>query len=115
MPLFQEIPRHIDTLMKQTGLEKSDINSVELIGGTSRIPIVNKIVKEYFEGIEVGSHMNGDEAMALGSSYRAANLSITFRVKRVEVDDGFTEPVKVEIKQGGETVKEVLKTGCNHG
>jgi molecular chaperone DnaK (HSP70) len=31
-----------------------------MIGGASRIPMISKVLKEHFEGIEVGSHINGD-------------------------------------------------------
>ena len=70
---------------------------MEVIGGTSRIPKVNRILKEFFDPIEVGAHINGDEAMAFGAALRAANLSIAFRVKQLHMYDGFEEPVKVLI------------------
>lgn len=60
-----------------------------MIGGASRIPLVSKIVKDHFDGVEVGSHINGDQAMAFGASLRAANLSIAFRVKQLHFYDGF--------------------------
>ena len=38
--------------------------------------------------MEVGAHINGDEAMAFGCALRAANLSLTFRVKQLHFYDG---------------------------
>lgn len=64
------------------------MHSVEIIGGASRIPIVNKLVKDFFDPVQVGSHINGDEAMAYGAALRAANLSIAFRVKQLHFYDG---------------------------
>ncbi len=46
--------------LDKAGLKKDDIQSVEVIGGSSRIPLVNKILKDFFDPIEVGSHINGD-------------------------------------------------------
>lgn len=76
-----------------------------MIGGASRIPLVSKIVKEHFNGIEVGSHINGDEAMAFGSSLRAANLSIAFRVKQLHFYDGFEKDIKCVISLNDEIIE----------
>ncbi len=65
-----------------------------MIGGASRIPLVSKIVKDHFDGVEVGSHINGDQAMAFGASLRAANLSIAFRVKQLHFYDGFEKDIR---------------------
>ena len=81
----------------QAGISKSDIHSVEVIGGASRIPLIGKILKEFFDPIEVGSHINGDESMAFGAALRAANLSIAFRVKQLHFYDGNPEPVRAVI------------------
>jgi hypoxia up-regulated 1 len=70
---------------------------VEIIGGASRTPTINKIVKEFFDPVEVGSHINGDESMAFGGALRAANLSIAFRVKQLHFYDGYPEPVRAVV------------------
>lgn len=67
---------------------------MEIVGGASRIPLVGKLVKEFFDPIEVGSHINGDESMAFGAALRAANLSIAFRVKQLHFYDGHPEQVR---------------------
>lgn len=77
---------------------------MEIIGGASRIPIVNKIVKEFFDPVEVGSHINGDESMAFGSALRAANLSIAFRVKQLHFYDGYPEPVRAVVSNAEDGV-----------
>lgn len=68
-----------------------------MIGGASRIPIVNTVVKEYFKDAEVGAHINGDEAMAFGSALRAANLSLTFRVKQLYFNDPMNLDTKIVV------------------
>lgn len=71
------------------GLTLSDIASVELIGGAIRVPSVKRTLEEYFKAskLDLGTHLNGDEAMALGASFRAANLSTSFRVRKVGMND----------------------------
>lgn len=66
-----------------------------MIGGSSRIPKVNSIVKNFFDPVDVGAHINGDEAMAFGCALRAANLSLTFRVKQLHFYDGIDLNTKV--------------------
>lgn len=46
----------------------------------------------------MGSHINGDEAMAFGSALRAANLSIAFRVKELHFYDGFDQNINCVIR-----------------
>ena len=45
---------------------------MELLGGGVRMPRVKKTLEEYFKSakLEVGQHLNGDEAMALGAAFR---------------------------------------------
>merc|ERR1711998_691245 len=79
-----------------------------LLGGGVRMPYVKKVLKEYFEPakLELGQHLNGDEAMALGAAFRAANISTAFRVRKVGIQDisSFGVSLKLETlasKPGG--------------
>lgn len=102
--IFDSFEPKIDEALKKASLSKSDINSVEMIGGASRIPKVTAILKGYFPDIEVGSHINGDESMAFGSALRAANLSLTFRVKPLHFYDPMNLDTKVVISSADKGV-----------
>merc|ERR1712127_1017094 len=80
----------------------------ELLGGGLRIPAVKQVLQELVGDKELGQHLNGDEAMALGAAFRAANISTAFRVRKVGVIDkssfGFSislDTLPVEAKSGG--------------
>jgi molecular chaperone DnaK (HSP70) len=45
MQVFKNLNKHLDEAINKAGIKKEDLNSVELIGGASRIPLVAKIVK----------------------------------------------------------------------
>jgi molecular chaperone DnaK (HSP70) len=60
MEIFKKLNVHLDAAVEKAGISKGDLNCVEMIGGASRIPLISKIVKDHFDGIEVGSHINGD-------------------------------------------------------
>lgn len=117
LEVFKQLHKHLDEALQKAGISKSELNSVEMIGGASRIPLVSKIVKEHFDGIEVGSHINGDEAMAFGSSLRAANLSIAFRVKQLHFYDGFEKEIKVVVSSKEEVLEEevIFTRESQHG
>lgn len=100
--LFKRITLPIEKALAMANLSISDIAQVELLGGGVRIPKVKRLLDEYFQHdgkkIVVGQHLNGDEAMALGAAFRAANLSTAFRVRKVGMTDisSFGVSVKLE-------------------
>lgn len=85
--LFERITKPIDRALAMAGLTLADISAVELLGGGVRMPKVKRMLDEHFQQVPVGQHLNGDEAMALGASFRAANLSTAFRVRKVGMTD----------------------------
>jgi hypoxia up-regulated 1 len=100
--LFQRVTSPIDQALAMAGISLDQVNAVELLGGGVRMPKVKKIIDDYFASItaakpddaeknvtkvEVGQHLNGDEAMAMGAAFRAANLSSSFRVRKVGMFD----------------------------
>jgi molecular chaperone DnaK (HSP70) len=58
--IFKIIREKLQESLDKAGITKDQLHSVEIIGGASRIPLVSKIVKEFYEPAEVGSHINGD-------------------------------------------------------
>ncbi|VDM85625.1 unnamed protein product, partial [Strongylus vulgaris] len=66
-PLFEKIRQLLLRLLEETGVKKEDIDSVEMVGGSSRIPIIRRIVQEVF-GKDPKTTMNQDEAVARGGA-----------------------------------------------
>jgi molecular chaperone DnaK (HSP70) len=54
------IKQKLQESLDKAGLTKDQLTAVEIVGGASRVPLVNKIVKEFYDPVEVGSHINGD-------------------------------------------------------
>lgn len=54
--------------------------------------------------MEVGTHINSDEAIAIGSVLHAANMSSAFRVKDIHLYDRFNFTIGVEVKDQDKTV-----------
>ncbi len=71
------VTRSIDpcrTALKDAGLSTSDIDEVILVGGQTRMPMVQKVVAEFF-GKEARKDVNPDEAVAVGAAIQGAVLS----------------------------------------
>eukprot|EP00481_Brizalina_sp_1-RS-2013_P000859 TRINITY_DN204_c0_g1_i2.p1 TRINITY_DN204_c0_g1~~TRINITY_DN204_c0_g1_i2.p1 ORF type:complete len:212 (+),score=64.56 TRINITY_DN204_c0_g1_i2:145-780(+) len=56
-------------------MSKSDIHDIVLVGGSTRIPKVQKMLREYFNGKELCKSINPDEAVAYGAAIQSAILS----------------------------------------
>ncbi len=60
--------------LKDAGMDRSDINEVILVGGSTRIPKVQEVVKEFF-GRELNKSVNPDEVVAIGAAIQGGVLS----------------------------------------
>ncbi|GLE01445.1 hypothetical protein PINS_up010275 [Pythium insidiosum] len=85
--LFARGIKPVEQALERAGLTAADIDEVEIIGGGVRMPKIQQQLKEFFSGKDLGVHLNGDEAMALGAAFHAANLSNSFRVRHVGMTD----------------------------
>jgi molecular chaperone DnaK (HSP70) len=56
-------------------LDKSRIDEIVLVGGSTRIPKVQKLLEDFFNGKSVNKSINPDEAVAYGAAVQAAILS----------------------------------------
>ena len=64
----------VKTALKDAGLSKSDVDEVLLVGGQTRMPLVQKVVSEFF-GKEPRKDVNPDEAVAVGAAIQGSVLS----------------------------------------
>lgn len=106
--LLTKITIPVTEALEMASLKLEDVQAVELLGGGVRMPYVKRLLKEYFDAakLELGQHLNGDEAMGLGAAFRAANISTAFRVRKVGLQDisSFGVSLKLETlssKSGG--------------
>ncbi|ORX41671.1 hsp71-like protein [Piromyces finnis] len=72
--LFEKILEPIERVLIDADLDKSDINEIVLVGGSTRIPKIQKLVSSYFDGKELRKTVNPDEAVACGAAIQAANI-----------------------------------------
>jgi len=75
MDLFRSTMVPVKKVMEDADLKKDEIDEIVLVGGSTRIPKVQQLVKEYFNGKEPSRGINPDEAVAYGAAVQAGVLS----------------------------------------
>jgi len=73
--LFRKTMGPVKKAMEDAGLEKSQIHEIVLVGGSTRIPKVQQLLRDYFDGKEPNKGVNPDEAVAFGAAVQGSILS----------------------------------------
>ncbi|KAK9454299.1 heat shock protein 70 family [Dipodascopsis uninucleata] len=73
--LFRSTIDPVEKVLRDAKLDKASVNEIVLVGGSTRIPKVQKLVSDYFNGKEPNKSINPDEAVAYGAAVQAAILS----------------------------------------
>ncbi|ORZ27547.1 DnaK-type molecular chaperone bipA [Lobosporangium transversale] len=75
MDLFKNTIKPVEQVLKDAGLEKSDIHDIVLVGGSTRIPKVISLIEDFFGGKKASKGINPDEAVAYGAAVQGGVLS----------------------------------------
>lgn len=75
MDLFRGCLDPVDKVLRDAKLSKSQIDEIVLVGGSTRIPKIQSMLSDYFNGKELNKSINPDEAVAYGAAAQAAILS----------------------------------------
>jgi len=75
MDLFRRTLKPVEQVLKDAGVKKDEIDDVVLVGGSTRIPKVQQMLKEFFNGKEPSKGINPDEAVAWGAAVQGGVLS----------------------------------------
>merc|ERR1719331_1138049 len=75
MDLFKGTLNPVQKVLEDSKLKKSEIHEIVLVGGSTRIPKVQQLMKDFFNGKEPNRGINPDEAVAYGAAVQAGILS----------------------------------------
>jgi L1 cell adhesion molecule like protein len=73
--LFRSTIQPVDRVLSDAKIDKSLVHEIVLVGGSTRIPRIQKLITDYFNGKEPNKSINPDEAVAYGAAVQAAILS----------------------------------------
>ncbi|XP_047319565.1 heat shock cognate 70 kDa protein 2-like [Impatiens glandulifera] len=75
MDLFRKCMEPVEKCLRDAKMDKSNVHEVVLVGGSTRIPKVQQLLQDFFNGKELCKSINPDEAVAYGAAVQAAILS----------------------------------------
>ncbi|KAG6827596.1 hypothetical protein H0H92_011193 [Tricholoma furcatifolium] len=94
--VLDRIPAPIKQALEDSGLTVEELDAIELVGGSTRIPAVRDRIASVFPGKVLSTTLNQDEAVARGATFSCAQLSPVFRVREFTVHDITPYPIKVQ-------------------
>ena len=75
LDLFKKTLQPVTKVLNDSGLKKNEIDELVLVGGSTRIPRVQQLLKDFFNGKEPNRGVNPDEAVAFGAAVQGGILS----------------------------------------
>ncbi|XP_074292738.1 heat shock cognate 70 kDa protein-like [Silene latifolia] len=87
LDLFKKCLEPVEQCLKDANMRKTDVHDIVLVGGSTRIPKVQQLLQDYFDGKELCRSINPDEAVAYGAAAHAAILAGVHDLKDTVVVD----------------------------
>lgn len=72
--LFRSTMEHVKKSLRDANMNKDQVHDIVLVGGSTRIPQIQKLLKDYFNGTELNKSLHPEEAVAYGAAVHAAML-----------------------------------------
>jgi L1 cell adhesion molecule like protein len=107
--LFRATMEPVEKALRDAKLDKSRIDEVVLVGGSTRIPKIQKLLQDFMNGKELNKSINPDEAVAYGAAVQAAILSgdTSEAIKDVLLVD--VAPLSLGIETAGGVMTKIIE------
>jgi len=103
--LFKNTLGPVKQVLEDSGLKKNQIDEIVFVGGSTRIPKVQQLIKDFFNGKEPHREINPDEAVAYGAAVHAAILSGEFGPDMIFLD---VTPLTLGIETVGGVMTKII-------
>jgi heat shock protein 4 len=94
--LLTRVTNPLQEALQEAGLTAAQIDAVELVGGTTRVPAIKDRIKAFFGNKALSTTLNADEAVARGATFACAKLSPVFKVRNFEFKDIAPYSIKIQ-------------------
>ena len=109
--LFRSTLDPVETALRDAKMDKTKIQEVVLVGGSTRVPKIQKLLSDFFSGKDLNRSINPDEAVAYGAAVQAAILTgdTSDAIKDVLLVD--VAPLSLGIETAGGVMTALIKRG----
>ncbi len=111
MDLFKRTLKPVEQVLKDAKVKKNEVDDIVLVGGSTRIPKVQAMLEEYFNGKKVSKNINPDEAVAFGAAVQGGVLSGAEGTKEVILMD--VNPLTLGIETTGGVMTKLIPRGTS--
>ena len=109
--IFKRSLAPVDSVLNDAKMSKSSINEIILVGGTSRIPKIQQMLRDYFNGKQLNQSINPDEAVAYGAGVQAAILNNTKDKKLDDIVVLDVTPLTLGLETAGQVMTKLIPRG----
>merc|ERR1740125_33484 len=109
MDYFRNSMGPVEKALKDSGIDKKSIHDIVLVGGSTRIPKVQAMIQEFFNGKEPNRSINPDEAVAYGAAVQAAILGGTSNEATKDILLIDVTPLSMGIETAGEVMTKIIE------
>jgi L1 cell adhesion molecule like protein len=107
--LFRSTMDPVERVLRDSKIDKASVHEIVLVGGSTRIPKIQKLVSDFFNGKEPNKSINPDEAVAYGAAVQAAILSGDTSSKTQEILLLDVAPLSLGIETAGGVMTALIK------
>lgn len=107
--LFKKTLKPVAKVLKDAGIEKDEVHEVVLVGGSTRIPKIQQLVREFFDDKQPHTDINPDEAIAYGAAIQAGILSGDESILKKNVVLLDVTPLSLGIETLGGVMSKIIK------
>jgi L1 cell adhesion molecule like protein len=107
--LFRSTIKPVEVSLQDAKMDKTQIDDIVLVGGSTRIPMVQKLLQEFFNGKELNKSINSEESMAFGAAVQAAILNGEMSEELHDLVLVDVNPLSLVIDTAGEVMSVIIK------